>query len=151
MSTEETKQVEVVIEDVQQMLIDGKTREEIRVHYGLNKTDLKALFMHPDLKGKKTHRKPGFVIVAKTTTDEKPQELIEAENETVVAAEMSAEAMIQEEEVVAEEVVAEEVVEEVQEELGAETVEEEVQDTAAEDEAAAAIGEEPKRKVWGAN
>ena len=32
--------------DVLNMLAEGKTREEIRIHYGLNKKQLKALFLH---------------------------------------------------------------------------------------------------------
>lgn len=46
----------IVISDVQAMLVAGKDREAIRLHYGLKKIDLKKLFMNPNLKGKKVHR-----------------------------------------------------------------------------------------------
>lgn len=47
------------------MLKDGKSREEIRVHYGITKTDLGLLFKHKDLIGKKTikPKAPTFTIV----------------------------------------------------------------------------------------
>lgn len=49
-------------QDVLDFLADGKTREEIREHYGLNKSDLNKLFQHDLLKGKKTKKAPGFVF-----------------------------------------------------------------------------------------
>lgn len=52
MSTEQTKPT-IKTEDVLAMLEEGKTREEIGAHYGLNKSDTKKLFAHKDLKGKK--------------------------------------------------------------------------------------------------
>lgn len=62
MSTENTapatvsdQTIDVSIKDVLDMLTMGKTREEVRVHYGLTKTQLVALFKHPKLKGRKTH------------------------------------------------------------------------------------------------
>lgn len=48
--------------DVLNFLADGKTREEIRTHYNLSKGDMIALFKHPDLKGRKTKKAPGFVF-----------------------------------------------------------------------------------------
>jgi hypothetical protein len=58
------------VAQVQQMLKDGKTREEIRVHYGINKTNLVLLFKHPDLIGKKTikQKEPAFTIVENEDT-----------------------------------------------------------------------------------
>mgnify|MGYP003604640768 CR=1 FL=1 len=44
------------------LLDDGKDREQIREHFGLNKTDLKKLFSNPALKGKKTRKAPAFVF-----------------------------------------------------------------------------------------
>ena len=44
------------------LLDDGKDREQIREHFGLNKTDLKKLFSNPALKGKKTRKAPSFVF-----------------------------------------------------------------------------------------
>lgn len=53
------------IKQVCDMLRDGKTRDEIAEFYGISKADCKRLFQHPDLKGKKTIKKPelGFEIV----------------------------------------------------------------------------------------
>jgi hypothetical protein len=53
------------IAQVLQMLKNGKTREEIRVHYSITKTDLVLLFKHPSLIGKKTikAKTPAFTIV----------------------------------------------------------------------------------------
>lgn len=53
----------IIVQDVLSMLKKGKSREEIREFYGLTKTDLKNLFKHDKLKGKKTHKKPGFIVV----------------------------------------------------------------------------------------
>lgn len=49
--------IKIRIPDVLGMLKDGKTRDEIGEHYGLSKADTKRLFLHPDLKGKKTVKK----------------------------------------------------------------------------------------------
>lgn len=63
--------------DVLNMLAEGKTREEIRIHYGLNKKQLKALFLHSRLKGKKTKKVDlGFIIVE----DEQDNGLLEPGN-----------------------------------------------------------------------
>lgn len=50
------------VKDVLAFLEDGKTREQIREHYGLSKRDLTLLFKHEELKGKKTRIAPGFVF-----------------------------------------------------------------------------------------
>jgi hypothetical protein len=55
--------VKITVSSVLGMLKEGKTREEIRQHYGLSKTELKALFQHPKLKGRKTHKAPSFTLV----------------------------------------------------------------------------------------
>jgi hypothetical protein len=60
---------QIVISDVLDMLQEGKEREEIRLHYGLSKRDLKLLFQHPSLKGKKTKVAPAFEIVDDTVKD----------------------------------------------------------------------------------
>lgn len=64
MSTKKETPV-IGIKQVLDMLSNGQTREEIRLHYGLNKTELGQLFKHPELKGKKTKKPkaPAFVIV----------------------------------------------------------------------------------------
>ena len=65
---ENTKKEElpvIGITQVLQMLKEGKTREEIRVYYGITKGDLVLLFKHPQLIGKKTikPKPPRFTIV----------------------------------------------------------------------------------------
>lgn len=48
-----------------QMILDdlnnGYTREEIATRYNLTAGDLKQMFQHPELKGRKTKSIPGFV------------------------------------------------------------------------------------------
>lgn len=46
--------VPVKINDVLTMLDEGKTREDIRIHYNISKAALNRLFQHEKLKGKKT-------------------------------------------------------------------------------------------------
>lgn len=58
----EDNRVVIYPQDVLNFLADGKTREEIRTHYNLSKGDMIALFKHPDLKGRKTKKAPGFVF-----------------------------------------------------------------------------------------
>lgn len=65
---ENTKKEElpvIGIIQVLQMLKEGKTREEIRVYYGITKGDLVLLFKHPQLIGKKTikPKPPRFTVV----------------------------------------------------------------------------------------
>lgn len=55
----------IVVEDVLEMLRQGKTRDEIGTHYGLNGVDLKKLFQHPQLKGRRTHKEPSFIVVSR--------------------------------------------------------------------------------------
>lgn len=54
---------EVILEDVIQMLNDGKGREEVNAHYELNPRDKKDLWNLPELKGlKKAKYSPSIVI-----------------------------------------------------------------------------------------
>ena len=54
---------EVILEDVIQMLNDGKSREEINAYYELNPRDKKDLWNLPELKGlKKAKYSPSIVI-----------------------------------------------------------------------------------------
>ena len=51
---------------VSQLLEDlnnGLTREEIAEKYGLSKSDVKKIFTHPKLKGKKPKSKPSFELI----------------------------------------------------------------------------------------
>lgn len=76
--------------DVLNFLADGKTREDIRNHYGLSKSDLKLLFQHDMLKGKKTKVAPGFVFATpsgtilnrETETNAVDNEQVNGENST---------------------------------------------------------------------
>lgn len=74
-----------VVSEAQEMLKAGKTREEIRLHYGLTKAQCSRMFKHEDLKGKKVHtgkaksggRKksdlnPFAIIAQKSATTETP-------------------------------------------------------------------------------
>ena len=54
---------EIKISEVLDLLEQGKTREEIQSIYGLSVKELKMLFSHPKLKGKKTKKAPSFILV----------------------------------------------------------------------------------------
>ena len=60
-----TPKDQIVIGVIQtlELLDNGFTREDIGEHYGITQAEVKELFMHPKLKGKKTKKKPRFVIV----------------------------------------------------------------------------------------
>lgn len=111
------------IAQVQQMLKDGKTREDIRLHYGLNKTNLGLLFKHPELIGKKTIKKkaPAFTIVDDETVPAPDVKEVEVDAEEVVATE---EAAVEETEEATETQETEEVAEETEETTGATKTEE---------------------------
>jgi hypothetical protein len=84
MSTEK----KIGIAQVLQHLKNGLTREEIAAHYGIDMTECRALFKHPELLGKKTHKKPSFVIVEDEETEvvnmtEAPGEVVEYTSEGV--------------------------------------------------------------------
>lgn len=64
-----------------QHLKDGMTRDDIAEHYGITKAECKILFKDDRLKGKKTIKKPTFVLVDDATAG------IEVEEETVDATE----------------------------------------------------------------
>ena len=87
--------VKINPKDVLALLADGKSREEVREHYNLSKGDLKKVFQHPDLKGRKTKKSPGFVFEdasnnisdaeIATTTSEVANEVVEdVQEETIV-------------------------------------------------------------------
>jgi len=111
----ENKQV-IGIVQVLQHLKDGMTRDDIAAHYSISKAECKLLFQHEDLKGKKTIKKPSFVIVDDATAEieVKAEEVVEVKKEAIT-------------EVVVEEVVEEETVEETveaKEDFGAQTTDE---------------------------
>lgn len=73
---------QIRISDVLRMLQEeGKTRPEIGEHYGLNGVQLKKLFQHEELKGKKTRKAPeeAFVIINDVSGDETPEETPDTE------------------------------------------------------------------------
>lgn len=73
------EKVTIGVEQVLQHLKDGKTREDIANIYGITKGECKILFQDPRLKGKKTIKKPSFILVQDETelTEEKTTALIE--------------------------------------------------------------------------
>lgn len=83
------------IKQVCDMLKDGKTRDEIAEFYGITKADCKRLFQHPDLKGKKTIKKPelGFEIVEDEVEDESVKEEIVLDSPGIPEEEVKTEAL----------------------------------------------------------
>lgn len=74
------QKIQIRVTDVIAMLEDGKSREEIGEHYGLNKSDIKALFSIPQLKGKRAKKQRPFQIIfdeadeVETTNEDLPQD-----------------------------------------------------------------------------
>lgn len=60
---EENLKKEIKISEVLQLLQEGYTRDQIAVKYGISQKELKYLFQHPKLKGKKTIKGIGITIV----------------------------------------------------------------------------------------
>jgi hypothetical protein len=60
----EKKQIRV--SDVLALLDDGKNRAEIQEHYDLSHSDMKKLFQHEKLKGKKPRKQSSFELVDDT-------------------------------------------------------------------------------------
>ena len=88
MSTTEVKQtqkVQISIADVKRMLNEGKDRNAIAQHYGLNFTNKIALFKHPELKGLKVKRafNPAFEVVEDIPTIPAQPVPVEEEKEVV--------------------------------------------------------------------
>jgi len=50
------EKTQIKISDILAMLQNGKTRNDIAEHYGINMTEMKEIFKHPQLKGKKTKK-----------------------------------------------------------------------------------------------
>ena len=97
---ENTSKPVIGIAQVLQMLKEGKTREEIRVHYGLNKTNLGLLFKHPQLIGKKTikQKEAAFTIVEDEAVALAEFEVVDTENISLVKNETEADDNNEEEE-----------------------------------------------------
>ena len=77
------EKVKVKISDVLSLLDQGKTRKEIGEHYNLSNNDVKAMFLHPELKGRRTKAKKevGFVFEEDTTTEEEGYTMVDVVNE----------------------------------------------------------------------
>jgi len=60
---EENLKKEIKVSEVLQLLQEGYTRDQIAVKYGISQKELKYLFQHPKLKGKKTIKGIGIAIV----------------------------------------------------------------------------------------
>lgn len=56
------------VNDVLQLLDNGKTRKEIAEHYSISASECKELFEHPKLKGKRAKKPLSFVIVDREET-----------------------------------------------------------------------------------
>lgn len=57
------QKVVIGVAQVLQHLKDGMTREDIAEHYGITMAECKRLFQDSRLKGKKTIKKPSYVLV----------------------------------------------------------------------------------------
>lgn len=68
-NTQEREVVRITISGVLEDLNNGLTREDIQEKYGLNGVELKEVFQHPKLKGKKTKKPRGFVLIDDTEKD----------------------------------------------------------------------------------
>ena len=80
----------IVIEDVLVDLKNGLTRDEIAQKYDITKSECKMLFMEPELKGKKTIKKPSFTVVrrAEVKETEVAEDAVEVEQPTEAAEEV---------------------------------------------------------------
>lgn len=66
--SEETKPT-ITVSGVHNLLDNGYSREDIAEHYGITMADVKRLFKHEKLKGKKAKKAPGFELVDDTVED----------------------------------------------------------------------------------
>ena len=57
------EKVQIKESEVIKMIHEGKSREEVGAHYGLDNADTVALFKHEAFKGLRAKKQRGFVIV----------------------------------------------------------------------------------------
>jgi len=69
------------VAQVLQHLKDGMTREDIAQHYGITMSECKILFKDERLKGKKTIKKPSFILVEDETYEIPVKEVEEVASE----------------------------------------------------------------------
>lgn len=67
------EKVQIKESEVIKMIHEGKSREEVGAHYGLDNADTVALFKHEAFKGLRAKKQRGFVVVKDEDTvyDEK--------------------------------------------------------------------------------
>ena len=63
------EKVQIKESDVIAMIHEGKSREEVGAHYGLDNADTVALFKHEAFKGLRAKKQRGFVVVRDEDTD----------------------------------------------------------------------------------
>lgn len=64
-----SQQVRVTIPQIKGYLEEGLTRKQIGEKLGLSGSDTKRLFQHPELKGLRAKKQPGFLIVDEDYSD----------------------------------------------------------------------------------
>ena len=57
------EKVQILESEVIKMIHEGKSREEVGAHYGLDNADTVALFKHEAFKGLRAKKQRGFVVV----------------------------------------------------------------------------------------
>lgn len=54
---------QIKISEILELLQQGKKRSQIAEYYDITDADVKKIFMHPLLKGKKAHKEPSWTLV----------------------------------------------------------------------------------------
>lgn len=69
--------------EILEMLKNGMTREDIAEHFNVSMAEIREVFKHPDLKGRKTRQVPKVRVVGleEETQEETPQETATEENQ----------------------------------------------------------------------
>lgn len=76
------EKVQILESEVIKMIHEGKSREEVGAHYGLDNADTVALFKHEAFKGLRAKKQRGFVIVKDEETFYDAKEDLFVEEET---------------------------------------------------------------------
>lgn len=63
---------QIKITEILALLEQGKKRSEIATHYGITDADVKRMFAHPKLKGRKAHKEPTWELEDDTTEVKTP-------------------------------------------------------------------------------
>jgi len=70
--------------NILELLEQGKTRKQISEHYDLTMGDVRKIFQHPDLKGRKPKSAPGFIFeddIANTEPQPKSESLLDIKSD----------------------------------------------------------------------